>query len=86
MLKAEAHRREWTGIHRVTDSERAGAILHVNVKQDDGTTKQMESKQECKKAIGEEIEPRFGRAGSAPVCQGALFRMLRYDTAKIYST
>ena len=44
VLKSETHRREWIGIHRVTDAERAGAILHVDVKQDDGTTKRMESK------------------------------------------
>ena len=68
----------------MTDSERAGAIAHMDVKQDDGTMKRMESKQACEKAIGEEIEPRFSRAGSAPVCQGALFRLLGYkiDTGR----
>ena len=76
MLKAEAHRKEWMGIHRVTDSEWAGAISQANVKQDDGTMKRMESKRECEKAIREEIDPQFDRAGSAPVCQGALFRLL----------
>ena len=79
VLKSEAHMKEWMGIHRVTDLERAGAISHIDVKEDDGTMKRMESKRECEKAIGEEIEPRFSRAGSAPVCQGALFRMLGYE-------
>ena len=30
-------------------------------------------------AIGEEIKPRFDRANSAPVCQGALFDLLGYE-------
>ena len=45
------------GIHRVTDSERAGAISHVDVRQDNSTMKRMESKRECEKVIREEIEP-----------------------------
>ena len=32
VLKSEAHRKEWMGIHRVTDLERAGAITQVDVK------------------------------------------------------
>ena len=79
VLKAEAHRKEWMGIHRVMGLERVGAILHVDVRQDDGTMKRMKSKRECERAIGEEIELRFGRAESAPVCQGALFRLLGYE-------
>ena len=78
-MKAEAHRKEWTGIHRVMEPERAGAISHVDVTQEDGTAKRMETKGECEQAIGNEIEPRFGRASSAPVCQGALFRLLGYE-------
>ena len=79
VLKTEAHRKEWMGIHRVTDSERAGAITHVDVKQEDGTTTRMDTKRSCERAIGDELEPRFERASSAPVCQGALFRLLGYE-------
>ena len=44
VLRAEAHRKEWTGIHRVMEPERAGAISHVDVTQEDSTTKRMETK------------------------------------------
>ena len=65
-MKAETHRKEWTGIHRVMEPERAGAILHVDVTQEDDTTTRMDTKWECEQVIGNEIEPRFGRASSAP--------------------
>ena len=31
------------------------------------------------KAVQDEIKPRFSRANSAPVCQGALFELLGHE-------
>ena len=39
----------------------------------------MDTKEQCEKAIQDELVPRFGRASNAPVCQGALFGLLGYE-------
>ena len=68
MLRSKAESKEWQGIQRATKPDRVGAISYVEVKQQDGTIKKCDTKESCKKAIGEEIKPRFDRANSAPVC------------------
>ena len=58
------------------NQEKAGMITYVDVPQSDGTTVRCNTKLAMKQANGEEIETRFARAGSAPICQGALFQLL----------
>ena len=79
VLRSEAESKEWQGIQRATKPDRAGAISYVEVQQQDGTIKKCDTKESCESAIGEEIKPRFDRANSAPVCQGALFDLLGYE-------
>ena len=79
ILKTEAHSKEWQGVHRVTGSDKATVITHVDVPQEDGTMARMSTKEEVEGANKGEISTCFSRASSAPVCQGALFRLLGYE-------
>ena len=78
MLRHEAERKQWQGIHRVTKRDRAGAVDRIEVLQPDGSVKVYTGKKECEQAIMKEITERFERAKSAPICQGALFDLLGY--------
>ena len=49
------------------------------MKQADGSTVRVDTKEQCEQAIQDELKPRFDRAKSAPVCQGALFKLLGYE-------
>ena len=59
--------------------EKAGMITYVVVPQSDGTTVSCNTKLAVEQANGEDIETRFARAGSALICQGALFELLGYE-------
>ena len=52
--------------------------MRVEVTLPDGTIQVCEGKEECERAIMEEIKVRFERAQSAPICQGDLFSLLGY--------
>ena len=60
-------------------------ITYVDIPQPHGTTVKCDTKLAVERANGQEIETKFARAGSAPICQGALFWLLGYkidtDTA-----
>ena len=78
-LKSEQQRKTWGAIQRVTKPERAGAITHVDVKMQDGSTLRCDNKESMEDAVAKEIMPRFKRADNAPICQGALFELLGYS-------
>ena len=78
VLSSEAEKREWNGINATTKPNKTGIITHVDVKRADGTIKLCFTKDLCEEAVHGEIKPRFLRASSAPVCQGALFGLLGY--------
>ena len=59
VLRNEAERKEWQGIHRATKADRAGAISFVDVKQANGSTVRMDTKEQCEQTIQDELEPCF---------------------------
>ena len=79
VLRSEAEKREWNGINATTKPNKTGIITHVDVKRADGSIKRCDTKESCEEAVHGEIKPRFSRASSAPVCQGALFGLHGYE-------
>ena len=77
IIKGEAHRKEWQGIQRVVKPNKAGAVTFVDVPMPDGSTKRCSNKYEMEEAIKGTIMDRLTKADSAPICQGALFEVLR---------
>ena len=51
----------------------------VETVDEDGTVTQHRTKDDVKRAIHNEIGPRFSRAGSAPICNVPLFKLLGYN-------
>ena len=78
VLISKAHKKQWQGVHQVMNQEKAGMIAYVDVPQSDDMTVRCNTKLAVEQANGEEIETRFARAGSAPICQEALFQLLGY--------
>ena len=78
-MRSEAEKREWNGINATTKPNKTGIITHVDVKRADGSIKRCDTKESCEEAVHGKIKPRFSRASSAPVCQGALFGLLGYE-------
>ena len=79
VLISEAHKKQWQGLNQVMTPQKAGMITYVDILQSDGTTVRCNTKLSVKQENGEEIKTRFARAGSAPICQGALFQLLGYE-------
>ena len=79
IIKKEAHKREWQGIHRVVKPNKTRGVSHVDVPLADGSTRRYNKKKDVDKAIGQDIMARSTQAKSAPICQGALFDLLGYD-------
>ena len=63
----------------VTEMNKAGAVIRLEVKHPDGSITVHKGKEECERVIMEEILVRFERAKSAPVCKGDLFDLLGYS-------
>ena len=78
MMRREKQSRTWRSIQKVTKPNNAGAVTFVDEKNADGTTTRHTTKATVERAIAGEILPRFARASSAPICQGALFGLLGY--------
>jgi sentrin-specific protease 1 len=76
MLKAEAQRKTWQDIQRVTKPRGMLSVTRVEVERQDGVVTEYVNKEEIEKAVMEELTSRFGRAGSAPICQGVLYDLL----------
>eukprot|EP00984_Skeletonema_dohrnii_P008234 scaffold3021_cov182-Skeletonema_dohrnii-CCMP3373.AAC.3 len=76
MLKAEAQRKTWQDIQRVTKPRGMLSVTRVEVERQDGVVTEYINKEEIEKAVMEELTSRFGRAGSAPICQGVLYDLL----------
>ena len=52
--------------------------MYVDVPQSNSTMVRCDTKLTVEQANGEEIETRFARVGSAPICQGSLVQLLGY--------
>ena len=76
ILKGEAQRKCWQGIKRVTKAREVMSVTRVEVLQEDGTVVEHTEKEPIEEALKNELRTRFGRATSAPICQGALFELL----------
>ena len=78
ILRNEAQKKVWSGIKRVVNPPRNPSPTVVEVPQSDGTIKVCTTKEEVEEGIMGEISERFSRAASAPICQGALFKLRGY--------
>ena len=76
ILKGEAQRKQWQGIKRATKPQGVMNVTRVEVAQADGTVVEHSTKESIEEALKSELRTRFGRATSAPVCQGVLFDLL----------
>lgn len=79
ILRNEAQKKVWRGIHRVTKPNRNGSAVRVEVPQKEGPPIVCDTKETVEAAIAGENSKRFGMANSAPICQGALFELLGYS-------
>ena len=78
ILRREAQRKTWAGIKICLGHSRSPASTVVEEIMEDGTARECEEKKVVEGAIHREISSQFGRADSAPVCQGDLFEILGY--------
>ena len=78
ILRNENQARQWAGIRRGLNQKRTGAFSTVEVPQPKGPPIKCTVKEDVEAAIHEEIDVRFGRADSAPICRGPLFDLLGY--------
>jgi len=76
VLRGEAQRKTWQGIHRATKPRGLLSVTRVEAQQDDGSVVEHTTKESIEHALMSELSTRFGRAESAPVYQGALFDLL----------
>lgn len=76
VLRNEAQRKMWQGIHRATKPRGLMSVTRVEVPQEDGSVIEHTTKETIEHALMSELSTRFGRAESAPICQGALFDLL----------
>ena len=76
IIRGEAQRKVWQGIKRTVKGTSHAAVVRVEVPQADGSVIECTTKEAVEKAIMDELSTRFGRAESAPICQGALFDLL----------
>ena len=76
VLNSKARRKQWQGVQQVTTPQKTRMITYIDVPQPNGTTVRCNTKLAVEQANREEIETSFARAGSAPICQGALFQLL----------
>ncbi|MGB0809178.1 MAG: reverse transcriptase domain-containing protein, partial [bacterium] len=76
ILRGEAQRKCWQGIKRATKAKEVMSVTRVEVVQDDGSVVEHTAKESIEEALKTELRTRFGRATSAPICQGALFELL----------
>ena len=78
-LRCESKRKEWRGIKRVTKGKQQTATLRLEEPLPDGSVRVARTKEEVEEMIPRYLGDRFGSAGSADVCNGALFELLGYS-------
>lgn len=76
MLRTEAQRKTWQEIQRVTKPRGVLSVTRVEVANSNGSVTEYTTKDDIEKAVMEELSSRFGRASSAPICQGVLYDLL----------
>jgi endonuclease/exonuclease/phosphatase family metal-dependent hydrolase len=76
VLRGEAQRKQWQGILRATKPRGVTSVTRVEVTQEDGTTREYSTKESVEEALMTELRTRFGRAATAPICQGVLYDLL----------
>ena len=79
IMRNEAQKREWRGIHRVTKGSTINSVTYCDLQLPDGTLRRCETKQEVEAAIASTLSTRFDMAESAPICDGPLFDLLGYS-------
>ena len=72
-MRGENQRRNW----RLIDREMGPTMGETDDK--DGTVTQHHTKDGVERAIHNEVGPRFSRAGSTPICNGPLLKLLGYN-------
>ena len=75
IMRGENQKRNWRSIDREMSKTRTPAPTMVETVDEEGTVTQHRTKDDVKRAIHNEIGPRFSRAGSAPICNGHLFEL-----------
>ena len=76
IMKGENQRRNWRSIDREMGKTRTPAPTMVETVVEDRKVTQHHTKDSVERAIHNEIGPRFSRAGSAPIYNGPLFKLL----------
>ena len=75
-LLAEEQRKVWRNIKLTTKDHSQLSVLRVEIPQEDGGVIECATKETVETALMDELSTRFGRAESAPICQGVLFDLL----------
>ena len=78
IIIGENQRRTWRGIDQGLGKIRTPAPTIVETEEDTGRV-QHHTKEGVETVIHEELNTRFNRASSAPVCNGPLFELLGYN-------
>jgi hypothetical protein len=76
ILRGEAQRKTWQGIFRATKPRGIMRVTKVEVQEQDGSVIEHTTKEAVEDALINELTKRFGRAESAPICQGVLYGLL----------
>ena len=78
IIRGENQRRTWRAIDQGLGKVRSPAPTMVETEGDTGRA-QHRTKEGVESAIHEELDARFDRASSAPICNGPLFELLGYN-------